>query len=133
MKTKALISFAVTAKLICVFVFVYAKSRFSHDAAPFIYIHTCTMYICNDVFLCSGYISKRKLAFNLTTIKELIVEAMQSITRKHWSDCIDHVKGIEVSYWASDIARDEMPDHYENMPILYTAIFHSCKKKIIFR
>ena len=31
MKTKALISFAVTAKLTCVFVFVYAKSRFSHD------------------------------------------------------------------------------------------------------
>ena len=27
------ISFAVTAKLICVFVFAYAKSRFSHDAA----------------------------------------------------------------------------------------------------
>ena len=33
-KTKALISFAVTAKLICVFVFAYAKIRFSHDAAP---------------------------------------------------------------------------------------------------
>ena len=32
MKTKALISFAVTAKLICVFVFVYAKCWFSHDA-----------------------------------------------------------------------------------------------------
>ena len=32
-KTKALISFAVTTKLICVFVFAYAKSRFSHDAA----------------------------------------------------------------------------------------------------
>ena len=32
-KTKALISFAVTAKLICVFVFAYARSRFSHDAA----------------------------------------------------------------------------------------------------
>ena len=32
-KTKALISFAVTAKLICVFVFAYAKSRFSHDVA----------------------------------------------------------------------------------------------------
>ena len=32
-KTKALISFAVTAKLICVFVFAYAKSRFSYDAA----------------------------------------------------------------------------------------------------
>ena len=32
-KTKALISFAVTAKLICVFVLAYAKSRFSYDAA----------------------------------------------------------------------------------------------------
>ena len=26
----------------------------------------------------------------------------------HWSDYIDHVKGIEMSFWASDIARDEM-------------------------
>ena len=32
-KTKALNSFAVTAKLICVFVFAYAKIRFSHVAA----------------------------------------------------------------------------------------------------
>ena len=32
-KTKALISFAVSAKLICVFVFAYAKIRFSHVAA----------------------------------------------------------------------------------------------------
>ena len=32
-KTKVLISFAVTAKLICVFVFASAKCRFSHDAA----------------------------------------------------------------------------------------------------
>ena len=32
-KTKALISFAVTAKLICVFVFAYAKCWVSHDAA----------------------------------------------------------------------------------------------------
>ena len=32
-KTKALISFAVTAKLICVFVFAYAERWFSHDAA----------------------------------------------------------------------------------------------------
>ena len=36
-KTKALISFAVTAKLICVFVFAYAKIRFSHVAAHFIF------------------------------------------------------------------------------------------------
>ena len=32
-KTKALISFAVTAKLICVFVFAYVKNQFSQDAA----------------------------------------------------------------------------------------------------
>ena len=32
-KTKALISFLVTAKLMCVFVFAYAKCWFSHDAA----------------------------------------------------------------------------------------------------
>ena len=32
-KTKALISFAVTAKLICVFVFAYAYCWFSHEAA----------------------------------------------------------------------------------------------------
>ena len=32
-KTKALISFAVTVKLICVSVFAYAKIWFSHDTA----------------------------------------------------------------------------------------------------
>ena len=32
-KTKAQISCAVTAQLICAFVFAYAKSRFSHDVA----------------------------------------------------------------------------------------------------
>ena len=32
-KTKVQISFAVTAKLICVFVFAYAKIQLSHDVA----------------------------------------------------------------------------------------------------
>ena len=36
-KTKALISFAVTKKLICVFVFADAKIRFSHDVAHLIH------------------------------------------------------------------------------------------------
>ena len=35
-KTKALISFAVTAKLIFVFVFAYAKSWFYHGATHFL-------------------------------------------------------------------------------------------------
>ena len=33
MKAKALICCTVTAQLICIFVFAYAKSRFSHDAS----------------------------------------------------------------------------------------------------
>ena len=41
-KTKALISFAVTAKLISDFVFAFAKSRFSHEGAHVIFVGTCT-------------------------------------------------------------------------------------------
>ena len=44
-KTKALISFAVTAKLICVFVFAYAKRWFSHDAAYLFLIYQGHMFI----------------------------------------------------------------------------------------
>ena len=43
-KTKTQISFAVTAKLICVFVFAYAKNRFSHDAAQF-EVYTPYMFV----------------------------------------------------------------------------------------
>ena len=39
-KTKALISFAVTAKLICVFVFAYAKCGFPRDA-DHLFSHLC--------------------------------------------------------------------------------------------
>ena len=35
-KTKALISLVATAKLICVFIFAYAKSQFSHNEAHII-------------------------------------------------------------------------------------------------
>ena len=38
-KTKALISFAVTAKLICAFVFAYADCWFSHGAVHFLKGH----------------------------------------------------------------------------------------------
>ena len=39
-KTRALISCAVTAQLICVFVFAYASNRFSHNEAHVeFYIH----------------------------------------------------------------------------------------------
>ena len=50
-KTKALISFAVTAKLICVFVFAYAKHWFFHDAAHFLIIEGCFLSVLHRVFL----------------------------------------------------------------------------------
>ena len=49
-KTKVLISFTVTAKLICVFVFAYAKLCFSHDAAKISLVdlnkHDTCVYVC---------------------------------------------------------------------------------------
>ena len=54
-KTKALISFAVTAKLICVFVLAYAKRWFSHDVAHinvlgFVCNHVSHSIICLNFF-----------------------------------------------------------------------------------
>ena len=40
MKTKALISFAATGKLVCFFVFAYMKKPFFHDMAHF-WVHDC--------------------------------------------------------------------------------------------
>ena len=48
-KTKALISFAVTAKLICVFVFAYAKCWFPHDAAHNKIWNKISMIVLNRV------------------------------------------------------------------------------------
>ena len=52
-KTKVLISCTVTMQLICAFVFAYAKSRFSHDAAH-IKVKYCiffitVLYICRNL------------------------------------------------------------------------------------
>ena len=46
-KKKALSSFTVTAKLICVFVFAYAKRWFYHGAAQMSII-TCTYVLLRD-------------------------------------------------------------------------------------
>ena len=61
MKTKALISFAVTVKLICVFVFANAKSRFSHNEAhlvPHNTVDTVSFLIYRKV---PKYLDARKL------------------------------------------------------------------------
>ena len=67
-KTKALISFAFTAKLICVFVFAYADCWFSHAAAQlsiiYIYIAQCVYSV--HMFL----VSRNKSSTELMLIVE---------------------------------------------------------------
>ena len=40
-KTKSQISFAVTAQLICAFVFALAKIRYSHNVALMLWVQRC--------------------------------------------------------------------------------------------
>ena len=58
-----LISFAVTAKLICVFVFAYAKSRFSYDEAHLIVTH----FLCSNI----GGVLNVFLIFQLVILVQL--------------------------------------------------------------
>ena len=44
-KTKMLIGCAVTAQLICTFVFIYANHWFSHAQAHFKTLYSCTVHI----------------------------------------------------------------------------------------
>ena len=53
-KTKALISCMVTAQLICVFVFEYAKSRLSHDAVQIAVTFIKINIIQTNNFPCQG-------------------------------------------------------------------------------
>ena len=58
-KTKALISFTVTAKLVCAFVFACAKSRFSHDAAHLVSAMSGIKdYRLHTVLICLSFILK---------------------------------------------------------------------------
>ena len=45
-KSKALIRCAVTAQLICIFVFAYSISRFSHDAVQLLFCSTFQGVLC---------------------------------------------------------------------------------------
>ena len=71
-KTKALISFAVTAKLICVFVFAYAKSRFSHDAAHMILISIKKIYEPRHEQICNSVYAKTKAQISCAVTAQLI-------------------------------------------------------------
>ena len=69
-KTKALFNFAVTPKLICGFVFVYAKGRFSHDVAHIVNLGItlrgmqCVSYFCfKTYFVVRDYCSSEMCVF----------------------------------------------------------------------
>ena len=71
-KTNALISCAVTAQLICAFIFAYGKSRFSHDAAHImiqVNLHNdsskaVSLTLVQDIGACTGTSWKADYASN---------------------------------------------------------------------
>ena len=65
-KTKALISFAVTTKLICIFVFAYAKKWFSHDVAQI-----CTLSVLNFTVLFIAFFQVPGRAFYMLWVNIL--------------------------------------------------------------
>ena len=80
----ALISFAVTAKLICACLFAYAKNRFSHDMSHMLLVHVSIRIAVPDKIIYWGYPCYTrliKLGFGEVTvikyIKELTVTSMQ--------------------------------------------------------
>ena len=60
MKVKAMMSFALTAKLICAFVFAYVKDLFSHAAA---HLRTLCEHFNNETFYFSKTIISVLIAF----------------------------------------------------------------------
>ena len=68
-KTKALISCAVIAQLIYVFVFPYAKSRFSHDGAQdfkkiiILIIYSLNLNFEIEASIYSGYLVRTKIQY----------------------------------------------------------------------
>ena len=90
-KTKALISFAVTAKLICVFVFAYENCWFSHGKAHFLNAHV-TQYMYKQVSssVIKFLINQKKALAKpksglLTSIFNLIVGSMVALVVEHCS------------------------------------------------
>ena len=69
-KTKALISFAVTAKLICVIVFAYAKIWFFHDEAHIFSCHVRYSEIYK-VDACRCYIN---ISENMHTVVAVVMD-----------------------------------------------------------
>ena len=139
-KTKALISFAVTAKLICVFVFAYADCWFSHGAAQMLNrtslrkilkawcrYHTCSVvnYLdCKTYLNNSPYILKRSphphgpVVFLTVSGQRLILLYVVQMPTNLKQRCI-----------YDELHMSAILPHYENTPMQYTEIFNVVKNE----
>ena len=96
----ALISFAVTAKLICVIVFAYAKSQFSHNAA-----HISLTNSTADTCLCFSHMQKvcflmvwPKQSFLFFVCVEVNVSVNKVSVTSGWSHSF---LGITSTFWGA--------------------------------
>ena len=85
-KTMALSSCAVTAHLICVFVFAYAKNRFSHDAT---HISVAAQVCSNDLMTKLNFLTVMIINFR-TDRSEQTVETQIRLLIEEQSDQVLH-------------------------------------------
>ena len=93
METKALISCAITPQLICVFVFAYAKVKFSHGAAQLM-CHKIPVHIAKTnkgvssllsllVIECHGSVIPTISIYTFKKLVSIVVQASVDLT---WSE-----------------------------------------------
>ena len=87
-KTKGLITCAATAQLICVFVFAYAESRFSHEAA---HSHEAV-----HIFYYKDKISESELKEESDTQAKVAVEKLNYPTRSVTNRAVEPQKMVRV-------------------------------------
>ena len=88
MKTKALIRFAVIAKLICAFVFAFAEIRFSHDAAHFILKIETFRFIAQVISTSLRFVIERiSLLFALLDRKQRFMCTLRKFAHAFYGDC----------------------------------------------
>ena len=83
----ALISFAVTAKLICVFVFAYAKIWFSHDVAQMVLSCNCCFGVLlpfNTMYVITLLLGK-PLVISLSVVSIVQNPIVRRLNYMYWS------------------------------------------------
>ena len=96
-KTKVLISCAVTEQLICAFVFAYVRSRFSHvakynilpwrESSLIFSLHLCFVYVGDQLLTENNEIVVQQSIWSLTIVNFRICQTDPIYTNR----CIDHI------------------------------------------